>query len=515
MAQLNLIGGTNEARSRAVSSALSLNLYPEITDGGDNKAPIVSIGTPGTPIWADFTTSGITGKCRGTHWAGNRLFVVFGGGVYRVDVDGLTGDKVLTKIQSISDGPGRVKFADDGFHMLFVDGYSMWSYDIGLMSTTIVPTDAFNFPKDIIYAYTRFVCINNDPTVDGTDIHAPIIANSNKFFWSGVGVQGYLEWEGANFEACSLNSDEISAIAMRQGELYCLGPASYEVFAFTGDLEAPFKRVGGSAANIGIRSPYSVSTISDQIFFVGSSTAGKNQVFMTANGYDVERISTHAIEFAFDKADHEGKSASDIIGFNYQQEGHTFYVITSRNMGKTFVYDLTTKLWHERSTRDPLHNTDTYWFPMFAIFAYNEVLVANDYEPMLLKLDLNTFWDYANPVTNIGRAPIIRRRRMATTWSELRPFKIQELIVDLEAGVGTANGQGIDPMAMLRTSLDGGQNWLNSDPVSIGKMGEYTRRARWRWLGVSNQAVFEITISDPVKVVLISAQLYYELSKHR
>jgi hypothetical protein len=64
---------------------------------------------------------------------------------------------------------------------------------------------------------------------------------------------------------------------------------------------------------------------------------------------------------------------------------------------------------------------------------------------------------------------------------------------------------GVDPQAMLEWSDDGGHTWSNEHWASIGKMGEYRKRVKWRRLGRSRDRVFRLTITDPVKVVIIGA----------
>jgi hypothetical protein len=66
---------------------------------------------------------------------------------------------------------------------------------------------------------------------------------------------------------------------------------------------------------------------------------------------------------------------------------------------------------------------------------------------------------------------------------------------------------GYDPQAMLRWSSDGGSTWSNEHWTSIGKMGQYNNRAIWRRLGWGRDRVFEVSISAPVKAVIISANL--------
>ena len=66
---------------------------------------------------------------------------------------------------------------------------------------------------------------------------------------------------------------------------------------------------------------------------------------------------------------------------------------------------------------------------------------------------------------------------------------------------------GYDPQAMLRWSSDGGSTWSSEHWTSIGKMGQYSNRAIWRRLGFGRDRVFEVSISAPVKAVIISANL--------
>jgi hypothetical protein len=60
---------------------------------------------------------------------------------------------------------------------------------------------------------------------------------------------------------------------------------------------------------------------------------------------------------------------------------------------------------------------------------------------------------------------------------------------------------------MLRWSNDGGSTWSNEHWITIGKIGQYQNRAIWRRLGWSRDRIFEVVVSDPVKAVIVSANL--------
>jgi hypothetical protein len=70
--------------------------------------------------------------------------------------------------------------------------------------------------------------------------------------------------------------------------------------------------------------------------------------------------------------------------------------------------------------------------------------------------------------------------------------------------------QGANPKAILRWSDDGGHTWSNDRSAEIGKIGERNKRTIWRRLGSSRDRVYEVRVSDPVKVVLIGAEISLE-----
>ena len=59
--------------------------------------------------------------------------------------------------------------------------------------------------------------------------------------------------------------------------------------------------------------------------------------------------------------------------------------------------------------------------------------------------------------------------------------------------------------AMFRFSKDGGFTWSNSRIVDIGKLGEYDTGVQFRKLGIGRDWVFELSVTDPVKTVIVNA----------
>jgi hypothetical protein len=84
-----------------------------------------------------------------------------------------------------------------------------------------------------------------------------------------------------------------------------------------------------------------------------------------------------------------------------------------------------------------------------------------------------------------------------------------ELRIEFESGVGLSTGQGSDPQAMLQVSKDGGHGFGNIRTAPIGAIGEYKARTVWRRLGKSRDWVFDVSVSDPIKVAIVGAWLDY------
>lgn len=130
---------------------------------------------------------------------------------------------------------------------------------------------------------------------------------------------------------------------------------------------------------------------------------------------------------------------------------------------------------------------------------------------MLLLLFQLNLGDGASPevpteeIVRVTRHPIRRMRQAPTPLSE--EWVTAPLFrLDLEVGVGT--GSSPDPQVMLRWSDNRGETFGPEHWRSAGRQGEYRRRARWQRLGRFRlERVFQLVISDPVRVRLIDASI--------
>ncbi len=67
--------------------------------------------------------------------------------------------------------------------------------------------------------------------------------------------------------------------------------------------------------------------------------------------------------------------------------------------------------------------------------------------------------------------------------------------------------QGAAPKLNLSWSDDYGRNWSTKREASMGATGEYKKRLKFWRLGCARDRVYRIEISDPVKRVILAADL--------
>jgi len=211
------------------------------------------------------------------------------------------------------------------------------------------------------------------------------------------------------------------------------------------------------------------------------------------DGYSVTQISTHAVTNSL-----LGQVIKDAIGYTYQMEGHECYVLTFPTADITWVYDLATQLWHKWLSVDSYNVYHRHRSNCSAVFQ-GQVCVG-DYAN-------GKIYTLSNSVYTEDGALIRRLRRCPHLTSDLNQIAFYKLQLQFQPGVGLSTGQGSDPQAMLRWSNDGGSTWSNEYWKSIGKIGKYTNRVIWRRLGNARDRVFEVVVTDPVKAVIVSANL--------
>ena len=327
--------------------------------------------------------------------------------------------------------------------------------------------------------------------------------------------------------------DNLVSLIVDHREVYLLGEASSEVWVDVGSFPFPFQRIPGTSTQHGIAAKFSMSRVGDSFAYVSRNIRGQAQIMMM-NGYIPQRISNHAVENTL-----TDKYIDDAIAWTYQLEGHECYVVSFPTLDLTWVYDITTEMWHKWLWVDNNNVYHRHRGNCASLFQ-GQVLIGDYANGQIYQLDKSNYTDNGQNIRRLRRAPHI--------VTDLQRQYLEELQIQFQPGVGTTGlssateGTFISspyyiaptdflivsptetlilglknevsllttttyPQAMLRWSSDGGSTWSNEHWVTIGQAGKYKNRAIWRRLGWSRDRVFEVVVTDPVNAVIISANL--------
>lgn len=490
-------GGSYKYRSRGVSVQRSINLYPEVIEDPDGKTRMALVYTPGA-LNAATIGSDADATCRGLYFSStgpgddSRLYACYGSRIYRINRD-----TTWVELGQVLPGSTPVRMTDNGFKFVVADGSALYEADLLADDATAPSTwkqvdlplkaggDIPIRPSQVVWIRQRLII--ND-------------ANSSVFYYSNpASLEFEDEFGTQNFYSAEASADSIRAMLVSEDLIWLWGDRSYEVWTATGgSYNDPMSQVRGSSSQIGIQSYRSAAGISDMVFWLGSSDAGRNMVFMGQGLNRPQRVSTNAIENVIGSL----SDADACIGWCYMEEGHTFYVLTFQNSNLTLVYDVSTGLWHERSTKDWNTGDDLSWEPLYAATAFNKVYYGSSLTNSLLLLQTNRYVDADD-------RPIVRQRVSPIYFADNDPISVRELYLDMEVGTTPLlSGLGRDPQAMLEVSRDGGSTWEPQGWVSIGAQGEYYfTTVKWCNLGVGRSWAMRVTFSDPSPIVLYGARI--------
>ena len=468
-----ILGSSYVARSINAADARMVNLFPEIVpEAGKepaflNRAPglnlLNTIGNgPIRGLWA-FSSNDGTG------------FVVSGTQLFKID-----NAYAATLIGNVS-GTGPVSMADNGTQLFIACNGPSFIYNA--TTNAFGPITDPDFPGAVTVAYLDGYFVFNEP-------------NSQKM-WVTAFLDG-TAIDPLEFQQTAASPDGLVAVVANFREVWAFGTNSIEVWSDTAALDFPLERIPGAFNELGCAAPYSIAKMDNSLFWLGRDRRGQGIVYR-ANGYAGQRISTHAVEWHIQQY----SDLTDAVAYTYQQDGHNFYVLIFPTANTTWVYDAATQVWHERAG---FVNGDFTRHRSNCQMSFNNKIVVGDFQNgNIYSFDLEDYSD------NGQIQKWLRSwRALPTGQNNLKRTAQHSLQLDCESGTGLNLGQGSDPQVMLRWSDDGGHTWSNEHWVSIGKIGEYYRRAIWRRLGMTlklRDRVYEVSGTDPVKIAIMGAEL--------
>lgn len=473
MAVVPFIGPSYRYRSVNFDAQRSVNLYPIKSEVGDSKAISALVGTPGKETFCQVDKN----QTRGSHEVFGRGFFVVGTDFFELFADGSSVSRGT--LNSLS---GLVTIADNGLQIMLVDGEDGYIFTLADNDFEDITDDDFPGASTVTFLDGYFV-VNKPDTAE--------------FYISGL-YDGLL-WDSLDFATAEAATDNLVCVKAVRGDLWLLGQASTEMDYNSGDADFPFSPIQGTVIEYGCAAKGSVAVTGNTVFWLGLDKDGSSMIWM-ANGYQPQRISTDAIEFAIQQYN----TITDAVAYTYQEDGHYFYVLNFTNANTTWVYDIRMNEWHERA----FWNIETGAYErdrgQAHIFCFKKHLVGDFETGKIYEQSLDIYDDDGSPLRRMRTAPHLS--------DDLEYLFFQEFQLDMETGIGLSHGesQNITPQVMLRWSDDGGHVWSDENWRSAGKIGQYKHRVIWRMLGRSRDRVFQVAFSAKCKVFLIAAHARVE-----
>ena len=304
--------------------------------------------------------------------------------------------------------------------------------------------------------------------------------------------------------------DHIVNIIVMHLEIWLIGSQTTEIWINSGAADFTFQILPGVFIEHGCAATYSVAKQDLSIYWLSKDKQGQC-IVLKGNNYAASRISTFAIENEFSKYE----VISDAIGFTYQQLGHTFYVLTFPTANKTWVWDESTQIWHERNsfnfTGDEVLPIDPLLIRMRAnccCSANGDVLVGDFENGTLWKLDTN--YAFEGDV----QIPIPRIRTVPHLIKDQKRVIHNQIILDMEPGtdMGVDSGISVNPVVNLRWSDDRGKTYGSYVSQSLGNQGEYLTSIQYQRLGMARDRVYEISWSSSAPTALNGVWLQIQVA---
>jgi hypothetical protein len=525
-----IVTGSISGTTLTVTAVTSGTLYPGQTLQGTGI-------TPGTIITALGGSAAISFSITtaGTGYAVGDTITV-NGGVYNAQatytVATIGGSGAVTGLTLVSNGNYTIQPGTPSTTITSGNGTGLtltltFGTGAGGAGTYVVSTSQ-TVSSTTVYGLNFSVMPTNDGAFEGANV---VDVVDNYFVYNRPNTQQFGSTAPLSPISPSLSfsskdgaPDNLVSLIVDHREVYLLGEVSSEVWVNSGLFPFAFQRIPGTSTQHGISAKFSVARLGNSFAYLSKNIRGDGQVMMM-NGYTPTRISTHAVENSI-----EGADISDARAWTYLIEGHEVYVVSFPGLDLTWAYDIATQMWHKWLWVDKQNVYHRHRGNCHTHFA-NMNLVGDWENGQIYMLDPNTYTDDGGEIRRLRRAPHLVSDFQRQYFSELQ-ILFQPGVglsgnvtgttspTNAVAGVAVAglaiagqNSQatlGANPQAMLRWSNDGGSTWSKEYWTSIGLQGAYKNRAIWRRLGQARDRIFEVVVTDPIKAVIVAANLKAE-----
>lgn len=452
---------SSQVRSNKATLENLVNMYAEQTPKG-SISPYILYQCSGLVEFANTGTDPI-----------NQLYTTSNGRTFAFTKDKLYEVTPTKTIITIADITGvladTISVADNGIQMAFVDGARGFALEL---ETNIL---------NEITAQQGFHASNTVTFQDGYFIFNR--AGTGQFFISELYGTGT---DPLDFATAESSPDDTIGLTSFSNQIWLFGKKTIEIWYNSGDNLFPFSRVGGGVLNRGCKHYDSIKKGSATLYFIGDDSAVYG---ISTNSYVPQKLSSYAIEK--DISDEPYPSA-----FIYSEYGHEFYMIQLPSVNKTWCFDVTTGLWHERRSTiiDTAFLTPSQqrYLGKCSALNFNLNLVGSREDGKIYFIDSNASTD-----NGIVMHRVVTSSPLYYNNEYLKCYSL-EIIFDADIK------KDVKPLAMLQWS-DDGVFFRDGVQMQMAELGNTNKRFVARRLGRFRQRSFRLTITDDVVIKIISA----------
>lgn len=251
-------------------------------------------------------------------------------------------------------------------------------------------------------------------------------------------------WDPGTVTLVSVFPDNIVAMKVDHRQPAIFGRKRSVYYYDSGNV-FPLDVVPGGDFNMGAVSSSAVTRCDNTDFFAGQNEDGGRMAWRI-QGFLPVRISTHAIEAHWQTF----STIADCVTFAYQINGHTFCQFNFPTANESWVYDVSTGLWHQRSYfKNGVESMDRACCHMYVFDKHlvGDPLSGNLYE-MKPATKVNNAWTF----TDDAGQPIRRERISPYVTSELQWMGFNAFELEAETGLGDNPSGGV-PSGVLSLSI--------------------------------------------------------------
>lgn len=419
----------------------------------------------------------ITGNDRGFHRMAEVLYQVKGGNLYSIDRFG------NHTLKGAIPGSEYTIMADDGINLFIVAYPEIWQYSTDTDLVTQVTNVNIVGAKSVDFFNNQFI-YTKDKFSTVSDV--------------GDGSSA----SGLNIIGEETLPDALVRDFVFEEIIYRCGVRSIVGWWNSGVGSPPIEKLQGRIFNVGLAAINAIAKTDKAFYWLGDDFA----IYRSSGGAE-ERISTDAISHVISKFSYIG----DAIANTFIFEGQNFYQITFPTGNRTFIVseDLGANGWFELSSGVNSPFEVSKYQGQSIVNAYNQVMVADDINGNIYKLDLDTYTNNGETLQRIRTTQAVNGDLLGAKGKRVQ---MSCLTLIMETGVGLVSGQGDDPRISIEYSDDGGNSWNGGAWPRVGRLGESALQVEWFNLGTFYDRIFRISTTDPVSYSIFSATIDLRLA---